>query len=95
VCLIFKSPNFNSLANSLEDLDEIGELLVIVLGETSSVVDSEQKFLSKCMHIKEVDESTTPPQLSEQMRSALRPIFDQLPESFRAFSRACANKGHL
>lgn len=76
-------------------MEEFGRLLEVVLGETATIVDSEQRFLSKSMHILPVDKSVDPPQISDQMRNALKPIFDQLPESFRAFSRSCANKGHL
>jgi hypothetical protein len=83
------------LANTLQELDEFGRLFEVVLGETSTVVDSEQKFLTKCMHIPSIDKNTNPPQLSDQMRNAIKPIFGQLPESFRSFSRSCTNRGHL
>jgi hypothetical protein len=69
--------------------------LEIVLGESNTVVEAEQKFLVKCMHIPPLDKRADPPQLSDQMRNTLKPIFEQLPQSFHSFSRSCASKGHL
>jgi hypothetical protein len=57
--------------NSTQDLQEIGRLLEIVLGESNTVVEAEQKFLVKCMHIPPLDKRADPPQLSDQMRNTL------------------------
>ena len=83
--------------SSTHDLKPYADLLDLILAELEIVVDAEQKFLVKTLHIQNIDNDAvgSTSVLSEQMRAAMRPIFERVPEQFQAFARSCSTKGNL
>ncbi|KAI6181480.1 Sec3-PIP2-bind domain-containing protein [Aphelenchoides besseyi] len=83
-------------ANSLDDLKPFADLLDWILSELEIVVEAEQKFLKKILHVPVVDEDSEPQQLHDQMRLSMKSIFEPLmPDCFLNFARSSSQKGHL